>query len=85
MRTRWWPRAVNDAATSSRTRTSASARWSSWPARRWAGCWCPGPVLHLGSYAGPVYDGVPAIGEHTERPSPSCSGWRRRDRPAGQQ
>ncbi|MEX5717050.1 CaiB/BaiF CoA transferase family protein [Geodermatophilus maliterrae] len=26
----------------------------------------PGPVLHLGSYAGPVYDGVPAIGEHTE-------------------
>ncbi|MBM7808735.1 crotonobetainyl-CoA:carnitine CoA-transferase CaiB-like acyl-CoA transferase [Geodermatophilus bullaregiensis] len=26
----------------------------------------PGPVLHMGSYAGPVYDGVPAIGEHTE-------------------
>lgn len=26
----------------------------------------PGPVLHLDSYAGPVYDGVPAIGEHTD-------------------
>ena len=26
----------------------------------------PGPVLHMGSYAGPVYDGVPDIGEHTE-------------------
>jgi crotonobetainyl-CoA:carnitine CoA-transferase CaiB-like acyl-CoA transferase len=26
----------------------------------------PGPVLHLDSYAGPLYEGVPAIGEHTE-------------------
>jgi len=26
----------------------------------------PGPVLHLGSYAGPSYHGVPAIGEHTD-------------------
>jgi formyl-CoA transferase len=26
----------------------------------------PGPVLHMDSYAGPVYDGVPSIGEHTE-------------------
>jgi formyl-CoA transferase len=26
----------------------------------------PGPVLHMGSYEGPVYDGVPEIGEHTE-------------------
>lgn len=25
----------------------------------------PGPVLHMASYPGPVYDGVPAIGEHT--------------------
>lgn len=25
----------------------------------------PGPVLHLDSYSGPVYDGVPGIGEHT--------------------
>jgi crotonobetainyl-CoA:carnitine CoA-transferase CaiB-like acyl-CoA transferase len=25
----------------------------------------PGPVLHLRSYPGPTYDGVPAIGEHT--------------------
>jgi crotonobetainyl-CoA:carnitine CoA-transferase CaiB-like acyl-CoA transferase len=25
----------------------------------------PGPVLHMASYAGPVYDGVPEIGEHT--------------------
>jgi crotonobetainyl-CoA:carnitine CoA-transferase CaiB-like acyl-CoA transferase len=25
----------------------------------------PGPVLHMASYAGPIYDGVPAIGEHT--------------------
>ncbi|WZH52433.1 MAG: CoA transferase [Nocardioides alkalitolerans] len=25
----------------------------------------PGPVLHVGSYAGPTYDGVPGIGEHT--------------------
>jgi crotonobetainyl-CoA:carnitine CoA-transferase CaiB-like acyl-CoA transferase len=25
----------------------------------------PGPVLHLRSYDGPVYDGVPAIGQHT--------------------
>ncbi|MGY1722250.1 CaiB/BaiF CoA transferase family protein [Blastococcus sp. SYSU DS0533] len=25
----------------------------------------PGPVLHLGSYDGPVYDGVPSVGEHT--------------------
>ncbi|MPY56502.1 CaiB/BaiF CoA transferase family protein [Streptomyces spongiae] len=27
----------------------------------------PGPVAHLGSCPGPVYDGVPDIGEHTER------------------
>ena len=26
----------------------------------------PGPVLHMGSYAGPTYDGVPSIGEHTQ-------------------
>jgi crotonobetainyl-CoA:carnitine CoA-transferase CaiB-like acyl-CoA transferase len=26
----------------------------------------PGPVLHLASYAGPSYDGVPGIGEHTD-------------------
>lgn len=26
----------------------------------------PGPVLHMDSYAGPVYDGVPRIGEHTD-------------------
>jgi crotonobetainyl-CoA:carnitine CoA-transferase CaiB-like acyl-CoA transferase len=25
----------------------------------------PGPVLHMSSYPGPVYHGVPAIGEHT--------------------
>jgi crotonobetainyl-CoA:carnitine CoA-transferase CaiB-like acyl-CoA transferase len=25
----------------------------------------PGPVLHLASYPGPVYDGVPAVGQHT--------------------
>lgn len=25
----------------------------------------PGPVLHLAGYPGPVYDGVPAIGQHT--------------------
>ncbi|RFU19145.1 CaiB/BaiF CoA transferase family protein [Geodermatophilus marinus] len=25
----------------------------------------PGPVLHMGGYDGPVYDGVPAVGEHT--------------------
>jgi crotonobetainyl-CoA:carnitine CoA-transferase CaiB-like acyl-CoA transferase len=25
----------------------------------------PGPVLHLASSPAPVYDGVPAIGEHT--------------------
>ncbi|NJC71877.1 CoA transferase [Planosporangium thailandense] len=25
----------------------------------------PGPVLHVKSYDGPVYDGVPSIGEHT--------------------
>jgi crotonobetainyl-CoA:carnitine CoA-transferase CaiB-like acyl-CoA transferase len=25
----------------------------------------PGPVLHLASYPGPGYDGVPGIGEHT--------------------
>jgi crotonobetainyl-CoA:carnitine CoA-transferase CaiB-like acyl-CoA transferase len=25
----------------------------------------PGPVLHVKDYAGPVYDGVPAIGQHT--------------------
>jgi len=25
----------------------------------------PGPVLHMTSYPGPVYDGVPGIGEHT--------------------
>ncbi|HEX2072329.1 MAG TPA: CoA transferase [Geodermatophilus sp.] len=25
----------------------------------------PGPVLHMGSYEGPTYVGVPAIGEHT--------------------
>ena len=26
----------------------------------------PGPVLHMASYAGPAYDGVPTIGQHTE-------------------
>jgi len=26
----------------------------------------PGPVLHLDGEAAPVYDGVPAIGEHTD-------------------
>jgi crotonobetainyl-CoA:carnitine CoA-transferase CaiB-like acyl-CoA transferase len=26
----------------------------------------PGPILHLASYDGPSYDGVPAIGEHTD-------------------
>jgi len=26
----------------------------------------PGPVLHMASYPGPAYDGVPAIGEHTK-------------------
>jgi crotonobetainyl-CoA:carnitine CoA-transferase CaiB-like acyl-CoA transferase len=25
----------------------------------------PGPVLHLDGYPGPVYDGVPGVGEHT--------------------
>lgn len=25
----------------------------------------PGPVLHMGSYDGPIYNGVPTIGEHT--------------------
>jgi crotonobetainyl-CoA:carnitine CoA-transferase CaiB-like acyl-CoA transferase len=30
------------------------------------GALMPGPVLHLGSYPGPAYDGVPAIGEHTD-------------------
>jgi crotonobetainyl-CoA:carnitine CoA-transferase CaiB-like acyl-CoA transferase len=25
----------------------------------------PGPVLHVRDYAGPTYDGVPAVGEHT--------------------
>ncbi|WP_433474227.1 CaiB/BaiF CoA transferase family protein [Spirillospora sp. CA-142024] len=25
----------------------------------------PGPVLHVKDYAGPVYDGVPAVGQHT--------------------
>jgi crotonobetainyl-CoA:carnitine CoA-transferase CaiB-like acyl-CoA transferase len=41
----------------------------------------PGPVLHLASYEGPTYHGVPAIGEHTDEvlaqllgePSPSVS------------
>lgn len=27
----------------------------------------PGPVLHLASYSGPLYDGVPEIGQHTEQ------------------
>jgi len=27
----------------------------------------PGPVLHLAGYAGPVYDGVPGIGQHTSQ------------------
>jgi crotonobetainyl-CoA:carnitine CoA-transferase CaiB-like acyl-CoA transferase len=25
----------------------------------------PGPVLHLRDYAGPTYDGVPGIGQHS--------------------
>jgi crotonobetainyl-CoA:carnitine CoA-transferase CaiB-like acyl-CoA transferase len=25
----------------------------------------PGPILHVDGYEGPVYDGVPAVGEHT--------------------
>ena len=31
------------------------------------GALMPGPVLHLKEYDGPSYDGVPAIGEHTEQ------------------
>ncbi|GAA3744743.1 crotonobetainyl-CoA:carnitine CoA-transferase CaiB-like acyl-CoA transferase [Spinactinospora alkalitolerans] len=27
----------------------------------------PGPVLHMAGYSGPVYDGVPAVGEHTRQ------------------
>lgn len=27
----------------------------------------PGPILHLDSYSGPGYDGVPDIGEHTDQ------------------
>jgi formyl-CoA transferase len=34
----------------------------------------PGPVLHMGSYAGPVYDGVPTIGEHTATALPELLG-----------
>jgi crotonobetainyl-CoA:carnitine CoA-transferase CaiB-like acyl-CoA transferase len=34
----------------------------------------PGPVLHMGSYAGPVYDGVPEIGEHTRAVLPELLG-----------
>lgn len=26
----------------------------------------PGPVLHMSEYSGPTYDGVPALGEHTD-------------------
>lgn len=26
----------------------------------------PGPVVHLHEYAGPAYDGIPAIGQHTD-------------------
>jgi crotonobetainyl-CoA:carnitine CoA-transferase CaiB-like acyl-CoA transferase len=26
----------------------------------------PGPILHLDEYAGPVYDGVPLVGQHTD-------------------
>jgi len=29
------------------------------------GALVPGPILHVDSYAGPTYDGVPAVGEHT--------------------
>lgn len=32
-----------------------------------AGTLMPGPVLHMDGYDGPVYDGVPAVGEHTEQ------------------
>lgn len=31
------------------------------------GALMPGPVLHLESYDGPTYDGVPTIGEHTHQ------------------
>jgi formyl-CoA transferase len=34
----------------------------------------PGPVLHMGSYSGPVYDGVPTIGEHTHTALPELLG-----------
>jgi crotonobetainyl-CoA:carnitine CoA-transferase CaiB-like acyl-CoA transferase len=26
----------------------------------------PGPVLHVEGYAGPRYDGVPTVGQHTD-------------------
>ncbi len=26
----------------------------------------PGPVVHLHDYAGPSYDGIPTIGQHTD-------------------
>ena len=29
------------------------------------GALVPGPILHVDAYAGPTYDGVPAVGEHT--------------------
>lgn len=34
----------------------------------------PGPVLHLDSYGGPVYDGVPEVGEHTAAVLPELLG-----------
>jgi crotonobetainyl-CoA:carnitine CoA-transferase CaiB-like acyl-CoA transferase len=34
----------------------------------------PGPVLHMGSYEGPSYDGVPEIGEHTVAVLPELLG-----------
>lgn len=30
------------------------------------GALTPGPVLHVGGYAGPTYDGIASVGEHTE-------------------
>ncbi|MGY1773717.1 CaiB/BaiF CoA transferase family protein [Blastococcus sp. SYSU D00813] len=39
----------------------------------------PGPVLHMGSYDGPLYDGVPTIGEHTEAGLTGLLGMRREE------
>ena len=64
--TRSSPHRSTTPATSRRTRTSRERTLVELANTVLGPALMPGPVLHMHDYAGPTYDGVPAIGEHTD-------------------